>query len=908
MLQIGLTPAGHLSLFEVAEAEDHLASGLTGPGLPEEALRQAHARGQAELLLMLACRSSAQGLDPAAAFWRRLGERYLTELCHIPEHEQNLDAPLVAPLDELAEMAVVAPPMRGGEYLRAETLAGIWDELDVAVRRDIAAEPGGFSAWLRRRSPQWHRVGRVCFHLAENKRDPVYPFAFLATYAPGMLEGGRVQYLPLGKALEQYAGAKNRKVLLNLLTPVRQAAERCPWVQELVESGQVFHPTAWTADEAHRLLVDVPQLEASGLLVRVPDWWARRGSRMQVGVSVDRKGPGRLDAAAMLDFKVELSLDGEPISEEEWAAILAGTQSMVLLKGRWVEVDRERLQEALSHWKQVARQAGQDGVSFLEGMRLLAGAPIDSSDNGLFDGPATAWSQVHAGPGLAELLRQIREPDSVEARVPPPELQATLRPYQITGVKWLWLLSRLGLGSCLADDMGLGKTIQVLALLIMLRHHGKEGSRRPALLVLPASLLGNWRSEIERFAPSLRCLFAHPSQATPEQLKALAADPAKAVSGLDAVLTTYAMLGRLEGLHLLDWSLAVLDEAQAIKNPAARQTQTVKRLKAGARIALTGTPVENRLSDLWSIFDFLCPGLLGSLKAFSTFLKRLDRRSSDQYGSLRRLVAPYILRRMKTDRAIISDLPDKVELQAFCHLSHKQAAMYQESVQALREALDAQEAGIARKGIVLAFIMRFKQICNHPDQWLGTGGYDPQESGKFRRLGELCEEIAERQDKVLVFSQFREMTEPLAAFLAGVFGRPGLVLHGQTPVARRKHLVDAFQADDGPPFMVLSLKAGGTGLNLTAAAHVIHFDRWWNPAVENQASDRAFRIGQRSNVMVHKFVCQGTIEERIDALIRDKTALAGELLQDSAARLVTEMSDRELLDLVRLDITRAAED
>jgi non-specific serine/threonine protein kinase len=452
--------------------------------------------------------------------------------------------------------------------------------------------------------------------------------------------------------------------------------------------------------------------------------------------------------------------------------------------------------------------------------------------------------------------------------------------------------------------MGLGKTIQVLSLLLALKGAGKPESR-PSLLVLPASLLANWKSEIERFAPTLSVRFVHPSESAPGELAAMTENPEAAVSGIDLVLTTYGMLLRQQWLRELDWRLVILDEAQAIKNPTARQTRAVKQLKAAARIALTGTPVENRLSDLWSLFDFLCPGLLGSAERFRRFVKALELRMHDRYAPMRNLVRPYILRRLKTDREIIADLPDKTEMKAFCGLSKKQAALYAASVQELERALHGLE-GIKRRGLVLAYLLRFKQICNHPSQLLGDGGYEPEISSKFDRLRALCEEIASRQEKVLVFTQFREMTEPLAAFLGKVFGRPGLVLHGLTAVKARMSLVEAFQREDGPPFFVLSLKAGGTGLNLTAASHVIHFDRWWNPAVENQATDRAFRIGQHRNVLVHKFVCRGTVEEKIDTLIEEKTRLAGDLLEGGAETLLTEMSDRELLEVVALDIERAS--
>ena len=365
------------------------------------------------------------------------------------------------------------------------------------------------------------------------------------------------------------------------------------------------------------------------------------------------------------------------------------------------------------------------------------------------------------------------------------------------------------------------------------------------------------------------------------------------------------MLLRQKWLMEVDWRLVILDEAQAIKNPGAAQTKAVKKLKSGARIALTGTPVENRLSDLWSLFDFLSPGLLGSAKKFKEFVKGLEGREQDRYAPLRRLVQPYILRRLKTDRSVIADLPEKTEMKTFCGLTGKQAALYTRSVADLSRALKGID-GMKRRGLVLAYLMKFKQICNHPSHLLGDALYGPDESGKFDRLRSICEEIASRQEKALVFTQFREMTEPLAGFLSESFGREGLVLHGGTPVKTRKILVDAFEREEGPPFFVLSLKAGGTGLNLTAASHVIHFDRWWNPAVEDQATDRAFRIGQKKNVLVHKFITRGTVEEKIDSLIEEKKGLSDGILQAGAESLLTEMNDEDLLNLVALNIESAS--
>jgi non-specific serine/threonine protein kinase len=379
------------------------------------------------------------------------------------------------------------------------------------------------------------------------------------------------------------------------------------------------------------------------------------------------------------------------------------------------------------------------------------------------------------------------------------------------------------------------------------------------------------------------------------------------IGAYDLVITSYGSLLRTPWLCDTAWCVAVIDEAQAIKNPSALQTKAVKTLKAGARIALTGTPVENRLGDLWSIFDFINPGLLGTAKEFTRFTKKLSSQPHAAFAPLRELVRPYILRRLKTDKSVIADLPDKTELKTFCSLSKQQAALYGQSVAELAKQLEEVE-GIQRRGLILGYLMRFKQICNHPSHWLGSGDWAESESGKMTRLRDLAEVIAAKQEKLLVFTQFRETTGPLAAFLSSIFGRPGLVLHGETAVKNRQQLVRRFQEDEGVGFFVLSLKAGGSGLNLTAASHVVHFDRWWNPAVENQATDRAFRIGQKKNVLVHKFVCRGTVEEKIDEMIESKRALARDVLESGPDLLLTELKDDELLKLVALDINKALEE
>ena len=863
----------------------------------------------AKALLHLATTELETPLPGDFDFLRTFAKNYLTRLCHLPELGGNTvpgslgvnDLPAIPPpsVAEREFLLINAPPMPGTEYLTADTLAEWWRELDRYVRSQIKKHPAGAADWIRQQSPLWRTVGRVTFHLAENKRDETRPFAFMATYTDKVSAGAKPVQLPLSKALTEYASAKDRNALLRLLQPINAAAETCGWVQEMVEEQTIYQPRAWTPQQAYGLLQDIPRLEDAGLIVRVPDWWkGKQTSKPQVRVSVDTKdNTVTCGADALLRFRIETVLGDEPLTEEELRELLAAGDSLVHLRGEWVEVDQAKLQAALNHWKKIDTLVHEDGLSFYEGMRLLSGLPVDGKWDGIDKESAFRdWSDVMPIGSFAEALSALRNPSEsgTDFAYQQLGLNATLRPYQEVGVRWLHLLTKLGLGACLADDMGLGKTIQVITLLLAL----KQTKTQPSILVAPASLLGNWESEIQKFAPSLRSRVVHAAGA--------GVDEPKNLHNIDLVMTTYGMVERIDWIKTKRWRNIILDEAQAIKNAGTKQAKAVKELKTDGRIVLTGTPIENRLSDLWSLFDFLNPGLLGSHASFSKFVKSLAKQSEKvNYAPLRRLTQPYILRRLKTDKKIISDLPDKTEVTAWCGLSKNQAVLYSKSVEQLSKELKENNQGMKRRGLILAYLMRFKQICNHPAQWLGDGDYDPLRSGKFERLREICDEIAARQEKVLVFTQFREITEPLAQHLQKIFKRQGLVLDGTTAIKKRKEMVDAFQMESGPPFFVLSLKAGGTGLNLTAASHVIHFDRWWNPAVENQATDRAFRIGQQKNVLVHKFVCRGTIEERIDDLIESKKSLAQEIVEGGTDVLVTEMSDEQLLQMVALDINKA---
>lgn len=934
-IELGLLPSGHLKCISepeklnlISEAASQTLANKTASYETETThiLEKAFSTHQAAGLFVLAggkinnksLNQSTTQLTASIRFWQSYVNLYMTERCHTPDTETGsiTALPFCLSAETCNKLILEAPPMMGGEYLSAEVFNLLWTELDTWLCQQVANMSVKFTDFLTKEAPKWRQVGRVCFHLVENKNDPEFPFAFLVTYAASLSTQGKSYHKPLNKALEEYAGTRNKKALINLLSPIQLASESSLLIKELIDSGDIYHPLAWSPNECYQFLGEVALYEQCGIVVRIPDWWKKR-SRPKVTVKLGNESSNLINGAAMLNFNVELALGNQSLSEKEWQQLMQADDGLFFLKGQWVEVDKEKLSAALTHWQSLEQQFQDNGISFIEGMRLLAEIPVDLS--------ATAedidhnWSMVTADKNLAKLLQAMRQPESLKSAKPGRSLKTSLRDYQSTGVNWLLHLSQLGLGACLADDMGLGKTIQIIALLLIIKQKNNKKKATqpsqptnnissPSLLVLPASLLHNWKNEIKKFAPSLNCLYLHPSITSKTDITTLADNGSinnQPLTSYDLVLTSYGMLKRQHWLIESNWNLVILDEAQAIKNPNTNQTKTVKQVKANTRIALTGTPIENRLSDLWSLFDFINPGLLGNASKFKKFTKLLAAREHHPYAPLKQLIQPYILRRLKTDKSIISDLPDKTEVHAYCGLSKAQASLYQKAVQQLTHALKTNQesrTGIKRRGLVLSYLMRFKQICNHPAQVLDDGEFHAKDSGKFIRLQALCEEIASRQEKVLIFTQFREITEPLTHFLQSVFKAPGLMLDGSTAVKKRQQLVDQFQSEDGPNFFVLSIKAGGTGLNLTAASHVIHFDRWWNPAVENQATDRAYRIGQKRNVLVHKFVCQGTIEEKIDAMIREKTALANDLLDGAAETLLTEMSDEALLDLVKLDI------
>ncbi|MBV9207989.1 MAG: DEAD/DEAH box helicase, partial [Actinobacteria bacterium] len=553
---------------------------------------------------------------------------------------------------------------------------------------------------------------------------------------------------------------------------------------------------------------------------------------------------------------------------------------LVRLRGQWVELDEAHVKAALRFLER--KQAG----TMTAADALAAGLGLGS------DGPGEGVPLVgvDADGWLGDLLSGQAD-RRLEAMTAPPGFAGQLRPYQERGLSWLSFLGGLGLGGILADDMGLGKTIQLLALVA-----AQPPGTGPTLLVCPMSLVGNWQREAARFTPGLRVHVHHGADRLEGDSLACA------LAGADLVITSYGVATRDQAvLGRLSWARVVCDEAQNIKNHATKQAQAVRGLPAGARIALTGTPVENRLSELWSIMEFTNPGLLGPAGKFrERFAIPIERHGSpDAAQALKRMTQPFVLRRLKTDKTIISDLPDKQEMKVWCNLTPEQASLYQATVADMLSRIEDAADDISRRGLVLATMAKLKQVCNHPAHLLADGSRLPGRSGKLARLEEICDEIVAEGDKALCFTQYAQFGRMLQPHLAARLGCPVLFLHGGTTKKQRDAIVASFASLDEPAVFLLSLKAGGTGLNLTAASHVIHVDRWWNPAVEDQATDRAFRIGQRRNVQVRKFVCVGTLEERIDAMIEEKKALAEQIVGTGESWL-TELSTDDLRAVLAL--------
>jgi SNF2 family DNA or RNA helicase len=675
-----------------------------------------------------------------------------------------------------------------------------------------------------------------------------------------------------------------------LLADLGRASRLFPAIEESLKAA---HPSGLdlSTEQAYAFLRQVaPLLEQSGFGVLVPPWWQKPTARL--GVKMKIKSPGAATASGLLglngivSYDWTVSIGNTTLSASEFERLVKLKLPLIKVRGQWVELRPEEIERAIAFFQKKRRNGN---MTLGEALRAGLGQELAEPGLPVIDVEGEGW--------ITDLLAQLSDGTKVVPIKPPSTFQGQLRPYQLKGVSWLAFLNQFGLGGCLADDMGLGKTIQLITLLLHDREEKREGTALgPALLICPMSIVGNWQREIQRFAPSLKVMIHHGN----ERLSGEAF--LEEAQRHNVVITTYSLALRdREHLASLAWEYVVVDEAQNIKNEAAKQTQAIKSLDARHRIALTGTPVENRLSELWSIMEFLNPGYLGSATDFrQKFALPIERyHDPNRAETLKRVIQPFVLRRLKTDKTIIADLPEKMEMKVFCNLTQEQASLYEAVVKEMLERIEEADE-MERRGLVLATLLKLKQICNHPAQFVSDGSSLPGRSGKLARLEEMLEEVLASGDKALIFSQFAEMGKLLRRHLQEKLGCEVLFLHGDTLKKQRDAMVQRFQEERrGAPLFILSLKAGGVGLNLTAANHVFHFDRWWNPAVENQATDRAFRIGQKRNVQVHKFVCVGTLEERIDLMIERKKELA-ESIVGNGENWLTEMSTAQLKELFAL--------
>jgi SNF2 family DNA or RNA helicase len=782
-----------------------------------------------------------------------------------------------------------------------------------ASAQELAAFSSKLDSWTGQIHPKIEDVPfRTCFRLeSPDSEKAAWSLAFFlqANDDRSLLVPAKDVWKTRSQALT-FLKKRMKDPQERLLADLGKASRIFPLMERCLESAR---PTSlqMQTEQAYSFLREAaPLLKQNGFGILLPTWWDKPSYRLGIKLRLKgaakkegKVGPGFFGLDSLVSYDWQLSLGDKVLTETEFQELSRLKIPLVQIRGEWMELSPTEIEAAIAFF-----QKNRDReMTLADALRLsnsISGQKLSDVDSTL---PIIG---VQAEGQIEKILKSLANPGSLEEIRPPHEFQGTLRPYQLRGVSWLEYLRRIGLGACLADDMGLGKTVEVIAFLLREReserdkNNSSESHLPPALLICPMSVAGNWQKELERFAPSLRVLLHH------GQNRNIGPGFLQEAKGNDVVITTYALAQRdEEHLSAIDWSHVILDEAQNIKNQAARQTQSIKRLPSGQKIALTGTPVENRLSELWSIMDFLNPGYLGSFQSFrKNFVLPIEKyKNKSSSEVLRTIIQPFVLRRVKTDSTVIRDLPEKMEMRVNYNLTAEQASLYAAVVEEMLSRIESLE-GMERRGQILAALTKLKQICNHPALFLQDASALEERSGKLSRLEEMLYEVLAGGDSALIFTQYAAMGAMLRHYLQEKLGVEALFLHGETSRKQRDDMVCRFQAG-GAPIFILSLKAGGFGLNLTAASHVFHFDRWWNPAVENQATDRAFRIGQKKRVFVHKFVCLGTLEERIDRMIEEKKALAESVIGTGESWL-TELSNEALRDMIslRCDAENSEED
>lgn len=787
--------------------------------------------------------------------------------------------PYTKQLEKLMEDSCIEPHLKG-------------------ITKPIAVSDGIWKDWKSwKNNLDYDQFGApfyVCFRLNEPDKgdDAIWTIEVLlqAKSDPSFMVALNDYWEAKEKNLTLYTNLLGTAVERTLLLQLGYACRIYTLLEQLFQSAKLDGLIQLTTEEAFQFLKEACwTLHAAGYRIIVPTWWTPKG-RLKAKIKLNAtKSSSSTEAPTsyfskegLMRFNYQLTIGDTVISQEEWNQLVNAKQSLVYFRGQWIEINTAQMQQM----RNLIDDANQNKT---EGrLRDLLQLAADEEQY-----------HIEMDNHVSQLMDNLFNKDKLALMEQPQDLQATLRPYQLRGLAWLHYLESIGLNPCLADDMGLGKTIQIIALML------KNPQAKASLLIAPTSVLGNWVREVEKFAPSLRVAVHHGNQRKAKDFETLLADS-------DIVITSYGLLRRdkslFQGYH---WARVILDEAQNIKNPTATQTKIIFNIKSDSKIALSGTPVENRLLDLWSIFNFLNPGLLGNRSGFKNQFELPIQRENDQKRAkvLKRIVEPFILRRLKSDKNIINDLPDKIEQKVYCQLTKEQASLYQSIVNEVADNIRQLEDSSSRSNIILSSLLRLKQVCNHPAQALGDGSeFSIERSFKLRRFMEMVQETMNNRESLLIFSQYKEICDSLHELIKTQYGYTTYQLDGSTSRTKREKMIKQFQEPETPPaIFILSLKAGGVGITLTKANHVFHFDRWWNPAVENQATDRAYRIGQEKSVFAYKFITLGTIEERIDQMLEDKQKLSDTIVGHDESWL-TKLDAKSFIELIKLSQTALAEE
>ena len=829
----------------------------------EKVLIKAYGRSQGAFLSRLLLFDGAI-TSPQMKLLKRLALEFVTVINHIPGYVGTEDLYSSSSVrrielhyDKATEIGEKLDDGIHSTFFYPENLRALFTEFYLDLNK-YANRSSGSLLKLMREKKFSTVVDQLHFFLSDVPDNPDYPFAFLAM-VPVKNKAG-VQWLSIAKALKKqrrsYYGTSTLEKRLD------QAAAGSEFIKRLIQTRLILQPLRLTDDEALQFMHDIPKFEELGIVCMLPEWMNNKSSKLQFIWSSENDGPGLISSETLLSYVPEMMYHGQPITEKEAKELLGRDEGYQKINNRWVDASHAQLTTLLERFQKL-RESSQS----LSTLFAMQGEGADGEE----DVPELEISYEDW------IMQRCGLNHPVESHLLPPGFEPVLRPYQKQAYSWLDRMEQHHLGVILADDMGLGKTVEILSQIENMRNRNKK----KILIVIPATLVGNWVAEIRKFAPWMSYTILDGKNEPPEgQVNSL------------ITLVTYQKCLRSNYVTTVHWDCIILDEAQAIKNPQAQQTKKIKQLNADFKVALTGTPIENNLGELWSIFDFINPGLLGTRDEFSYF-----KNNAEGLAQLKQIIAPFVMRRMKTDKTIISDLPEKNEIEVHVDLSKEQVVLYRKEVETLEKTL-REVPSFQAKFQILAAITKLKQICNHPAQFQKTGDYSVSRSGKFAALRDIAQTIAENDQKVIVFTQFAQIIPALVALLEKEFKQKGASIDGSTSTKARMKIVKDFQ-NGKLPFLVLSLKTAGVGLNLTAAQNVIHFDRWWNPAVENQASDRAFRIGQKNDVTVYKFVSTNTIEEVISTMLAQKQDLADQVINDLDAEKLTELTPEELMRAIQ---------